>query len=59
MLKNIFQNYFCDYPDDKQANVKKLAYLLKEFGLVKIETEDDLDILLDTVDKDKDGKFTF
>lgn len=59
MLKSVFQNYLCDYPDDKYVNIKKLAYLLKEFGLVEIKSENDLDILLDTVDKDKDGKFTF
>lgn len=40
-------------------NIRKLAELLRDFGLVNIETEEDLDILTDTVDKDKDDVFTF
>lgn len=51
--------FLCDSPTDTYANVNNLAILLKEFGLVKIENEAELDILLDTVDKDKDGKFSF
>jgi hypothetical protein len=32
---------------------------LESFGLVSIENEQDLEILAETVDKDKDGLFSF
>jgi Ca2+-binding EF-hand superfamily protein len=32
---------------------------MREFGLVRVETDDDMDILLDTIDKDKDGMISF
>jgi hypothetical protein len=32
---------------------------LKDFGLVKVDSKEDLETLLATVDKDKDGKFSF
>lgn len=59
LLKTLFSTFLCDNPSDTHASITRLASLLKEFGLIKVESEEDMQLLLDTVDKDKDGKFTF
>jgi len=41
-MKTIFSTFLCDHPSDKYASVKKLAALLSDFGLVKVQSPEDL-----------------
>lgn len=57
-LKILFNTFFVDRKGDEDASLDRIAQLLKTMGLANI-TPDEYPILLETMDKNKDGRIWF
>ena len=57
-LKSIFNNFFTKKKEDNEASVAKIAECINKLGLAQIEPED-YQILMETMDKNKDGRICF
>ena len=57
-LKILFNTFFVDRKGEDEASLDKIAQMLKTMGLANI-TPDEYPILLETMDKNKDGRIWF
>ena len=59
VTKEIFDSFLADEKNPEFVDLKKLKELLEETELAEFNEEEDMKILLEALDKDKDGKLSY
>ncbi len=59
VTKEIFDAFLADEKNPEFVDIRKLRDLLEDMGLASFNDEEDLKILVEALDKDKDGKLSY